>query len=176
MSKEVFETRHQVTHEIGIKVEDSLETARREIAILEGRTAGLKDAVKVLEAVPSRLSKDVEEGKLDLELAAKVGEYVTLASKTLQQLVTNSVTQRGIAAGKVQGLEQTVKLLSNLLGKERERIEREEKRESGEEIPRPSRFTSIKEQRRAAAKEPVAEDPAAEIPPEPAVVPLPQEG
>lgn len=123
MSMLKAELKQLITNEIGVRIEDSLEAAKRDLAVTEGRQGGFLDGMKVPEALLIAVDKDVEEGKFDLPTAELVKRYLIRASSGLQNL--SQQTQNFVFAqkGKVQGLEQTVKLLKNMADQEREKVE-----------------------------------------------------
>lgn len=112
-----------VTHEVGVRVDDSLEVAKKDLAMLEGRQTGFADGAKAVETLLTHVDKDVTEEKLDVDTATKVKLYVTRAVHALNNLAQQVSNQRIAQTGKVQGLEQTVALLKNMVDAERAKTE-----------------------------------------------------
>lgn len=117
------ELKMMVTHEVGVRVDDSLEVAKKDLAMLEGRQTGFADGAKAVETLLVHVDKDVNEEKLDVDTATKVKLYVTRAVHALNNLAQQTANQRIAQTGKVQGLEQTVTLLKNMVEQERAKAE-----------------------------------------------------
>jgi len=113
------ELKQLVTHEIGVRVEDAHEAAKRELAVLEGRQAAFADGAKAMEALVGFMNKEVEEGKLELPLADAARRWVTRGGHALLNLSKQAEIHRSEQTGKVRGLEQTVALLKNMLDAEK---------------------------------------------------------
>lgn len=113
------ELKQLITGEIGVRVEDSLDAAKRELAVLEGRQAAFMDGSKAAEALMASVDRDVTEGKYDLPTAEQVKRYVARCIHALQNLAAQAQNYRIAQTGKVQGLEQTVILLKGLMDAER---------------------------------------------------------
>ena len=152
------ELKQQITHEIGVGVEDSLEAARRDVHLLDGRAGGLGEAAKLVESIATLVDKDVEAAKFDLTTAQLIKQYLTRASLQLQQASVLASNNKFGAIGRVQGLEQTVKMLSGIIESEKVKVQRLQEAEAAAKaaadagVPaEPQRFTSIKEQRLAEA-------------------------
>lgn len=172
------ELKLQFTHEIGVKVEDTLEAAKREISTAEGKQIAFMEAIRTVETVSSVVNKDVEAGQLDLETAKKAIQYLTRATQALQQQASQSVVQRNMAAGKAQGIEQVVKMLVSITTIEQNRLNQAKAQApvAQSDVPASNdstasvpvhRFVSIKEQRlaeeaAAAAQQVKQESPQAE--------------
>lgn len=148
------EIRQQTVTDIGVKIEDTLEAARKDVAMTEGKMLAFLEGAKAVEGVVALLQKDIESGVVPLETGNKVRDYLTRGVQTLQQLGMQATTMRHSAAGKVLGLEQTVRLLKQLSDLEQAKIEKLKELEAApaqaeaapQEVP-VHQFVSIKEQR-----------------------------
>ena len=152
------ELKQQVTHEIGVGVEDSLEAARRDVHILDGRAGGLGEAAKMVEAIMGLVDKDVEAAKFDLTTAQLIKQYLSRAALQLQQASVLASNNKFGAMGRTQGLEQMVKMLSGIIESEKLKVARLQELEAAQKAaaeagvpPEAQRFASIKEQRLAEA-------------------------
>lgn len=159
MSALVSEIREQVTNEIGNKVEDALEVARREVYAFEGRQIAFLESSKLVDSITSFMNKDVADGKLTLEIAKEVSVYLNKIAHGLQQSSAQAVAQRTMAMGKVQGMEHAVKMLAGIAELEKakrvriEALNKAAENPGQEEVdPHAHRFLSIKEQRLAEEK------------------------
>lgn len=115
------ELKQLITHEIGVRVDDALEAAKKDLAIFEGRQVAFADGSKAAEALLTFVDKDVEEGKFDLHVAEHVKRYLTRCSNALQNLSQQAAQHRMAQTGKVSGLDHTVKLLQNIIEDEKKK-------------------------------------------------------
>lgn len=109
------ELKQQVVHEVGVRVEDAMEAAKGEVHLIEGRQTAFLEAAQLSEMLSASLNKDVDAGTLTMDEAKKLMPYLTKLAQQFRQLTVQMANQRNLAAGKVQGLEQTVKLLNNMV-------------------------------------------------------------
>jgi hypothetical protein len=170
------ELKQLVTYEIGARVEDSFEEAKRGLAIFEGRQTAMLDGASALEKLLSFVDTDVTEGKIDLPTAEVSKRYIMRGVNALQNLAQQASNLRLTQAGKISGLEQTVALLKNMADAETAKLAQlksvaAEPPPSAGDGPREvgTRPLSIKEQRLA---EDLAEE-LAKVAPPPAAVPDP---
>lgn len=117
------ELKQLVTHEVGVKIDDVLEAARRDYVMLEGRQTAFQDGSKAPEALMVSVDKDVEEGKYDLKTAEIVKRYLSRCSNALQNLSVQAANMRIAQGGKVQGFEQTIAVLKAILDAEKSKVE-----------------------------------------------------
>lgn len=147
------EIRHQTVTDIGVKIEDTLEAARKDVATCEGKMLAFLEGAKAVEGVITLLQRDIDSGSVELEVGNKIRDYLTRGVQTLQQLGIQATTIRHSASGKVQGLEQTVRLLKQLSDVEQAKIDKLRELEAApppEATSEPApvhQFVSIKEQR-----------------------------
>jgi len=113
------ELKQLVTTEVGVRVEDALEEAKRGLAIFEGRHLAMADGAKVVESLAAVVDEEVQSGKFDLDVAGHIKRYLSRASNGLQNLAQQAANLRMSQAGKIQGFEQTVALLKNMVEAER---------------------------------------------------------
>jgi len=116
------ELKQLVTFEVGARVEDSFEEAKRGLAIFEGRQTAMLDAAKAVEQLLAFVDTDVTEEKIDLEAAAVAKRYIMRAVNALQNLSAQAQNLRMAQTGKVSGLEQTVALLKNMVDAEQAKL------------------------------------------------------
>jgi hypothetical protein len=117
------ELKQLVTHEIGVRVEDSLESAKRDLHALEGRVTAFTDGAKTVEAMLAHVDKDIEEGKMDLPTAEHAKRYLVRSVNALTNLAQQAVNYRIAQAGKVAGIEGTMVMLKNMIDSEKTKVE-----------------------------------------------------
>jgi len=167
------ELKQLVTHEIGVRVDDALEAAKRDLSVIEGRQAAFADGAKAVEDLLTAVTKDVDDGKFELETAEHVKRYVMRSAEALKNLSHQAMNLRIAQTGKVQGFDHTVKLLANMIEDEKKKLAQQvaAAAAAGESLPkeefaeRPAapRLMSIKEQR-LAEEAPVEEKVEVEPP------------
>jgi len=113
------ELKQLVTQEVGVRVEDALEGAKNDLFVLEGRQAGFFEGAKVAEALLGFVDKDLNEGVLELAVAAEVKKYVLRCVHALNNAGQNASNLRIEQNGKVKALTQTVSMLSEMIEKEK---------------------------------------------------------
>lgn len=149
------EMKQMVTHEVGVRVDDALEAARKELAALEGRQTAYLEGAKAVEALMKAVDADCESEKFGLEVGAEVKRYLSRASQVLQNLSMQANNMRIAQTGKVQGFEHTIRLLKNLIEQEKQKVEqaRTKAEEEGVDVEEVPRRMSLKERRQAEAAE-----------------------
>jgi hypothetical protein len=123
MSVYKSELKQMVTHEVGVRVEDALEGARKELSVLEGRQTGLAEGAKIVEALLGFVDKDVEEGKMDLPTAEVTKRFILRGVHALTNASQNAANLRIAQTGKVQAFTHTVDMISEMASKEKARSE-----------------------------------------------------
>lgn len=113
------ELKQLVTHEVGVRVEDALEAAKRDLSVLEGRQGAFADGSRALEALLVSVDKDIEEEKYDAGVGEHVKRYVLRCVHAMGNLATNAANLRIAQTGKVQGFAQTIALLQNMMDAEK---------------------------------------------------------
>jgi hypothetical protein len=167
------EMKQMVTHEIGVRVDDALEAARKELAVLEGRQTAFLDGAKAVEALMKAVDADCDSEKYGLEVGAEIKRYLSRGSQALQNLSIQANNMRIAQAGKVQGFEHTIRLLQNLIEQEKQKVEQAKAKaeEEGVDVEEVPRRMTLKERRQAEeqaeeqaeqAASPAAETPSAE--------------
>ena len=89
------------------------------MAIFEGRHLAMADGAKVVESLAAVVDEEVQSGKFDLDVASNIKRYLSRAVTGLQNLAQQAANLRMSQAGKIQGFEQTVALLRNMVESER---------------------------------------------------------
>lgn len=113
------ELKQLVTHEVGVRVEDALEAAKKDLSLLEGRQGAFADGAKALEGLLGSVDKDIAEEKYDEAVGEHVKRYITRSVHALNNLAANASNLRIAQTGKVQGLAQTITLLQNMMEAEK---------------------------------------------------------
>lgn len=113
------ELKQLVTNEVGVRVEDALEAAKKDLSVLEGRQTAFADGSKTLEALLVSVDKDIEEEKYDAVVGEHVKRYVLRCIHAMSNLAANAANLRIAQTGKVQGFAQTITLLQNMMDAEK---------------------------------------------------------
>lgn len=116
------ELKQLVTNEVGVRVEDALEAAKKEGSVLEGRQTAFLDGSKAVEALLKVVDEDLTAGRYPLETATEIKRFLQRGSQALQNLSQQANNYRIAQAGKIQGFEHTVKLLSSIVEAEKQKI------------------------------------------------------
>lgn len=112
-----------VSHELGARVEDTWEVAKKDLAILEGRQGAFLDGATAVEALMGFVDKDIDEGKLDLVAADIVKRYLMRAGNALKNLGQQAANMKVAQAGKISGLDQAMAIIKKEVDAERTKIE-----------------------------------------------------
>lgn len=161
------ELKQQVTTEVGVRVEDALDSAKNELIVLEARKVAFHEGARTIEALMAHVDKDLEEEKFDPPTALLIKRYIERGVHALQNMSQLAQNFMVAQSGRVQGLKQTVDLLKAIVDDEAKKIEQVKaamaaQTSSGPVGLRPDGVRpalSIKEQRLAeeAAEAPVSE-------------------
>ncbi len=153
------ELKAAVVHEVGVKVDDMLESAKAESAKHTGANVALLAAAKKVAELAQHVDKDLEEGKLnDLEphlVAQAVKKYITRCEGVLHNLAEVSARAKLTSEGRIQMAELIVGNLKKVhdaeLAKSRLKKQLEEEPAVAQTDVRPTgvRPMSLKEQRLA---------------------------
>jgi hypothetical protein len=117
------ELKQLVAHEVGVRVEDALEGTKRDLAVMEGRQAGLSEGAQTIEALLGFVDKDLDAGTLDIPTAEAVKRFITRGVHALNNAAQNAANLRIAQTGKVQALTQTVGMLQDMIDKEKAKAE-----------------------------------------------------
>jgi hypothetical protein len=117
------ELKQLVTTEIGVRVEDALELAKRDLTALEARKAAFQEGSNAVEALMAAVDRDVDEAKFDPPTSLIVKRYLERSVNALRNMSLHSQNQMIAQAGKVQGLQQTVSLLQAIIDDEKKKAE-----------------------------------------------------
>lgn len=123
MSQFKSEIRASVLNDLGSRIEDVLEAARKEFASFQGGKQALVLGRQKIEAHMGLVDKDVEAGRLDLQQASLVKKYMTQCSHILENLAIQVEVQGYQAQGKILATEGLVKMTKSLLDQEKAKIE-----------------------------------------------------
>lgn len=122
MSLHNSELKIGVVHEIGCRLDDNLESTTKDMYRSEGASSALKQAVGVIENAYALVDKDVDDGKLDLDNAKKVKNYLEKTRNMMTSLAGNAETSKLTLAGKVQGLQQSITIAKKFKDDELNRV------------------------------------------------------
>lgn len=116
------EIKMHMAQEIGTRLDDMLDGAKREVAIYEGSKQALGLAHSKVSDHLKYIDKDLEEGKLDLEQSVLVKRYIGQVLGILQNLCTGADVQKLQAQGKVLAFESSVKTTKSAFDIEKARV------------------------------------------------------
>ena len=97
-------------HEIGCRLDDSLENITKDLYRTEGAASVWSQVLSMLESTNRNIDKEIDEGKLSLEVAKQIRDH-------LRQLINSVSTSNKIAeqnkaavSGKVQALQMAIQI------------------------------------------------------------------
>jgi len=108
--------------EIGVAMDDLLESAQAEVNKCLGAKAALLSAAKTVGHLSGHIDKDVEGGLFDEEASVLIKRYVARAVSGLENLAQSSGNQHLIAIGRVQALEKAVESIKKFQDSERAKM------------------------------------------------------
>lgn len=113
MSTERVELRASGIHDVGVKMDDLLEGAQKEILRCEGAALGLLQCNKAVNDLMGHVDSDVNDGKYDhiteaLEVAKLVKLYISRAVQIVANLGMNANNQKMIVTGQIQAMQMAV--------------------------------------------------------------------
>lgn len=114
MSHERVELRASGMHDVGVRMDDLLEGARKEVLRCDGAVSGLQQCAKAVGELTPHVDRDVDEGKYDLETAKQIKLYLSRAIQVVQNLGMNASNQRMLSAGQVQMAEVAVSVTKKM--------------------------------------------------------------
>ena len=114
MSVEKSEVRLSITHELGCKMDDMLDGAKREATRQEGAIASSREAQGAVEALMLHVDKDVTEGKYDPEQSKLIKTWLQRAVQVVTNLGQQAANKRLAALGATQMAENMVKVIKTI--------------------------------------------------------------
>jgi hypothetical protein len=108
MSTTKAEIKQGTAHEIGVKLDDQLDAAERQIGVLSGAVTGCISAAKKIAALVVPIQRDLDEGKLAMPedsmalakmLIQQVKRASAVAESEAQAYGNRKLQQEGIVAG-----------------------------------------------------------------------------
>lgn len=108
MSVEKSELRAAGMHEVGMRMDDLLEAAKKESIRCEGAVLALLQATKAVADLNAHVDRDLDEGLYDLPIATLIKKYLGRAVQATQNLGLNAANTRMTSAGAVQAYETAV--------------------------------------------------------------------
>lgn len=108
MSLEKADVKIGVTHELGCKFDDVLESAKVELAKNEGAAVGLFQTVKLVEALASHVDKDMDDGMYDDVVAKHIKTYIQRSAAVVHNMALKADNQRFISQGRIQAIEAVI--------------------------------------------------------------------
>jgi hypothetical protein len=117
------EIKMHMAQEIGVRLDDMLEGARKEVATFDGGKHALTLAHGKVTEHLKFIDKDMEDGKLDMEQSVLVKKYVLQILGILQNLCTGADVQKFQAQGKIAAFEASVKTTKSAFDIEKARVD-----------------------------------------------------
>lgn len=102
------EVKIATAHEIGVRVDDMLDAAKRDLERSIGAQSALTEGAKLVQSLHAVADKEIDQGALDLETAKKVKQFVTRAVVALEMLAQKATNIQQVSHGRVQGLQAAV--------------------------------------------------------------------
>jgi hypothetical protein len=106
-------------HEVGVKIDDALDSAKMEFAKFKGGQETLAEAMKHLEGLCSHVDNDTKSGIYDLQTAGHVKKYITRSIEVLRNMGIQCEVGSYTSQGKIQAFQKAVGLAKNLYDTER---------------------------------------------------------
>jgi hypothetical protein len=111
MNLDKSELKIGVAHELGCRLDDTLEAAQKDVLRFEGAIQAFLQASQAVEGLLSHVDKDIDEGKLDLQVAAEIKKYLVRASQVSAVLAKQAENNRLVHSGRVLAMEMSVKIV-----------------------------------------------------------------
>lgn len=92
-------------HRMGARIEDLFEAAKREVIKHTSQKEAFFKSSKAVEQLLSHVSKDLDEGKLEMEQAKLLKTWLHRAVTVCENMSRNSENLVLVAQGQVKGLE-----------------------------------------------------------------------
>jgi len=112
-----------ISHEIGMRMDDYLEAAKKECDGFSGAKQALQEAIKRLDQHLIKIDLDVKENRLMFEYADIVKKYVDQCGGIVRNLLIGVEVQFFQAQGKIIAFEQSVKSVKQIYDAEKIKIE-----------------------------------------------------
>jgi polyhydroxyalkanoate synthesis regulator phasin len=158
MSEWKAQLRAAVGEELGIKMDDALEAARAEMCRVDGARQAFTQLADKIEQLNKVVDKEVEEGKIaSLEEASTIKKWIARSVGIPKNLGLGAEVQFHVCRGKVEALEQQIKILKAFVDGERARAK--ELAEAKPNLPAPIQPADVVSIRRVPGTRP--EDPFA---------------
>lgn len=130
------EIKAATVHELGLKFDDMLEAAQKEVARNEGAKLAMLGASKKVGELVAHVDKDMDEGafsNLDgpLAIAAAVKKYVIRACGVLDSGAVSAENHRLIGHGKILAFEQMISNMAKVRDMELEKVKQRQEMASG---------------------------------------------
>jgi hypothetical protein len=122
MSLEKTEARAAGIHEVGMRMDDLLESAQQEVHRCEGAALGLLQASKPIQELAGHVEDDIKAGKLDgletLQVAEVIKRYIARSAQIIENLSHKARNQQLAAMGQVQGMQTAVAITKKMFDAE----------------------------------------------------------
>lgn len=122
MSQMKSEVKVATLHEMGVKLDNILEAAEREMYQHEGGKQALAGAKKRVEQHLALVDRDVQEGKLDLEQASLIKKWVAQCVHIVENLGIQAEVQGYQAQGKVLNAKHVVAVAKAMFDREKAQL------------------------------------------------------
>jgi hypothetical protein len=115
----------QVASELGVRLDEQYEAVNKELAALDGRRSALLEAAKKVEGLLAAVDKQIDDGSLlpsevtALTVGAVVKRYITRIVESLSGGAQATDSAVLVSKGKLQGLEQALRVTKQLFDKEK---------------------------------------------------------
>jgi chromosome segregation ATPase len=122
MTVEKSVLRAQLFEEVGSSIRSTLDAYQRELKEHEGALNGLHNAVQSVEGLLAHISKDIDENKLDIEVAKIVKLWMQRAVTVVGNLKQASANRILISKGKIEAVEKQLDTIKKAFDVEKGRL------------------------------------------------------
>jgi hypothetical protein len=122
MSVEKAQIKMATAHEMGVRIDDALESADHDALRMEGGMEWLARAMPLVAAAHKRVDEDTDSGKHDLETAKLLKAVIDRMAADLSKLGTQASQELHVQRGKAVGLRLAVTLAKQLFDSEQGKV------------------------------------------------------
>lgn len=126
MSVEKSNIKIDTAHEIGCRLDDSLETMQKELLRIEGSTLGLRASLSIVAEKIIQLDKDVDEGKLTQDESVIYKKCLEDLHRNIKNQVISVENSRFVQFGRISSLELAVAITKSFCEEEAKKVHRTE--------------------------------------------------
>lgn len=126
MSAEKSNIKIETAHELGCRLDDSLEASQRDLLKIEGSIMGLRASLALIAERLLQIDKDVDDKKLTKEESVNYRKCLEEIHGTVKNQVINSENNRFFQVGRISSLELAVAITKSFCEEEAKKVHRTE--------------------------------------------------